>query len=176
MYLPSGNAGIGSVTPVYNMYISKPSPSLATYDAGKSAFSGLLQGDSTDLYINAYRRSSFFTNQPGNLLLQVNGSGIPGTVAGNVGIGITNPDVKLHINGGTDVGAANGGFLQLGSSASTNIGFDNNEIQARNNGLVAKLSVQANGGDFQTGSGTGIYTFTAAGERQQSHTLNRRML
>jgi hypothetical protein len=71
---------------------------------------------------------------------------------GNVGISAIDPEVKLHVVGGTDVGNASGGFLQLGSSNSNNIGFDNNEIQARTNGVVSRLVLQNGGGPLQVGA------------------------
>jgi hypothetical protein len=72
--------------------------------------------------------------------------------SGNVGVSVLHPDVKLHVSDGTDVGNASGGFLQLGSSTGLNIGFDNNEIQARNNGVVSRLVLQNGGGALQIGS------------------------
>jgi hypothetical protein len=67
---------------------------------------------------------------------------------GKVGIGTPSPDVKLHIIGGSDAQLSGGGFLVLGSTGSTNIALDNNEIMARNNGQKATLFLQANGGDL----------------------------
>lgn len=74
---------------------------------------------------------------------------------GNVGIGNLAPAVRLHVSGGTDVAPAGGGFLQLGESASTNIGIDNNEIMARNNGTAANLFLNHMGGDVLIGAGGG---------------------
>lgn len=66
--------------------------------------------------------------------------------AGYVGIGTTNQKTKLHILGGNDVGILGGGYLTLGSITATNIGIDNNEIMARNNGATSTLYLNANGG------------------------------
>ena len=66
---------------------------------------------------------------------------------GKVGIGTTIPEVKLHIKGGSDLNLASGGQFILGSTTGQNLGFDDNEIMARNNGGVAPLYIQGNGGD-----------------------------
>jgi hypothetical protein len=147
----SGNVGLGTSSPSYDLHISRPSPSLGFTDVTNNHVSGSLIGDSSNLLINAYKKSSLALGQPGNLLLQTNSQSIPSFIAGNVGIGTLEPDVKLHVSGGSDVGNGSGGYLQLGNSSSTNIGLDNNEIQARNNGAVAKLTLQFGGGDLQIG-------------------------
>lgn len=50
------------------------------------------------------------------------------------------------MNGGSDVALAGGGFLTLGSTSAQNIGIDNNEIMARNNGAASTLFLNADGG------------------------------
>jgi hypothetical protein len=65
---------------------------------------------------------------------------------GRIGIGQPNPSVKLHVEGGTDAGPTGGGFVQIGSSTSANIAFDNNEIMARDNGATSPLYIQYSGG------------------------------
>jgi len=84
--------------------------------------------------------------------------------SGNVGIGLLNPATKLHIAAGTDVTVSGGGFLQLGNSDNRNLAIDDNEIQQRNNGVAAKLTLQNSGGGMQVGSGVGILNFAASGE------------
>jgi|GEM_PF-1918242 hypothetical protein len=148
----TGNIGIGTSTPSYDVHINRGSPSIGFTDAVKNHFSGFISGDSNNLYINAYRRS-IGTNQSGDLLLQTNNVL---STAGNVGIGTINPVVKLQVESGSDVSGSSGGFLQLGASNSTNIGFDNNEIQARSNGTAGKLFLQASGGDLQIGGTNNI--------------------
>ncbi len=59
---------------------------------------------------------------------------------------LTNEGV-LQLLGGTDVNAANGGFLIAGSLSGLNIGIDNNEIMARNNGAATTLFLNHEGGD-----------------------------
>ena len=80
---------------------------------------------------------------------------IPGTFTpavtvaanGSVGIGTTDPHVRAHILDGTDVEPEVGGYLQLGPSDGTNLAMDNNEIMARNNGVVADLFLNGDGGN-----------------------------
>ena len=75
---------------------------------------------------------------------------------GNVGIGTATPAVKLHVEGGSDTAPGGGGYLVTGSTTSTNISIDNNEIMARNNGQVATLTLNANGGDIVCGGAIDI--------------------
>jgi hypothetical protein len=83
------------------------------------------------LYINM--------NSPADLSLNYGG--------GNVGIGTTGPDVRLHVDGGTDVTPAGGGYAMLGSPTGQNLAIDINEIMARDNGAPSRLSLNAAGGD-----------------------------
>ncbi len=71
-----------------------------------------------------------------------------GYFSGNLGIGTVNPDVKLHIYGGTDASPSSGGYLVTGSITAGNIAIDDNEIMARNNGLTSTLFLNNNGGDL----------------------------
>jgi hypothetical protein len=150
----TGNVGIGTNSPTYDLHINRSSPSIGFFDNAKNHFSGFISGDSSNLQLNAYRKNFSGFNQAGNLIMQVGESGINPLVAGNVGIGTSSPDVKLHINGGSETGSASGGYLQLGSTTAINLGVDNNEIQARNNGVVSKLGLQNSGGGIEMGGAT----------------------
>ncbi len=80
---------------------------------------------------------------------------------------LTNEGV-LQLLGGTDVNAANGGFLIAGSLSGLNIGIDNNEIMARNNGAVTDLFLNHEGGNVLINdlNGTGnVGIGTAPGNR-----------
>ncbi len=70
----------------------------------------------------------------------------------NVGVGTPNPGVRLQVDNGTDLNGASGGFLQLGSTSATNLAFDNNELQARNNLTSSDFFMQLNGGKVGIGT------------------------
>jgi len=75
---------------------------------------------------------------------------------GDVGIGTTAPQARLHVDGGTETTPGGGGYLVVGRTDSTNISFDDNEIQARILGIAAPLLVNPAGGSIhliQSGSG-----------------------
>jgi Collagen triple helix repeat (20 copies) len=74
---------------------------------------------------------------------------------GNVGLGTTSPGFKLHVDLGSDVGPATGGYIVTGNVAGFNLGFDNNEIMARDNGVPAPLFLNHNGGDVRIGQSSG---------------------
>jgi hypothetical protein len=73
---------------------------------------------------------------------------------GFLGVGTTDPQVRLHVDGGTDVDPGNpsSGFLVLGGVSGENLALDNNEIAARNNGALAPLYLNADGGGLQVHS------------------------
>jgi len=68
--------------------------------------------------------------------------------SGNVGLGISNPSVKLHVYSGTDAEPGSGGYIVTGSTSATNLAIDNNEIMARNNGVPSTLYFNDDGGDL----------------------------
>lgn len=71
-----------------------------------------------------------------------------------VGIGMSRPRTQLHVGRGSDVSVTGGGYLTLGKVSSANIGIDNNEIMARNNGATATLNLNINGGTVAIGGPT----------------------
>ena len=78
-----------------------------------------------------------------------NTDGIPITTfenGGNVGIGLSAPAAKLHIDNGSDAAISGGGFVILGDPNTKNIALDDNEIMARNNGVEADLFINNEGG------------------------------
>jgi hypothetical protein len=56
------------------------------------------------------------------------------------------PTVKIATGNNASVAAASAGFLLLGESNTFNVVYDNNEIQARNNGVAADLTLNDEGG------------------------------
>jgi len=87
----------------------------------------------------------------GNSLLSIGESHL----ISNVGIGTTSPDFKLHVIGGSDTSPTGGGYLVLGPSSGVNLSVDNNEIMARENGAVATLHLNADGGQVRIGQNSG---------------------
>jgi hypothetical protein len=63
-------------------------------------------------------------------------------------------NAKLLITGGSDLSLADNasGFLMMGPIDGVNMVLDNNEIQARNNGAAASLTLNNNGGGVRIGS------------------------
>jgi hypothetical protein len=75
----------------------------------------------------------------------------------NVGIGTSSPDTRLEIDHGTDIAGGTGGYLQIGASSNPNLAIDNNELQARNNGIASNLYMQIGGGYVGIGTNTHQY-------------------
>ena len=69
------------------------------------------------------------------------------TQEGKMGLGTVEPKASFQIHGGSDASLAeNSGYLVLGSIDGRNMVLDNNEVQARNNGVRSSLYLQAHGG------------------------------
>ena len=71
---------------------------------------------------------------------------------GRIGIGTSTPDVKLEIQGGSDVSISAGGFIQFGDTFGPNLAIDTNEIMARNLFEYATLFLNSEGGTIVLGS------------------------
>lgn len=69
----------------------------------------------------------------------------------HTGIGTNSPSAKLNIDGGSLLAFGGEGYLKVGNAGGYNIAFDNNQIQAQQNGLAATLHLQANGGNTNFG-------------------------
>lgn len=92
------------------------------------------------------------------LFLQFSGGNIDANSAGgnaifhgNVGVGTSSPAVPLHVTTGSDISPSGGGRIVSGSTAGENVGIDENEIMARNNGVAANLFLNNNGGNVTVG-------------------------
>ena len=140
----TGNTGLGISSSTNKLSVNGR---IGIFSSG--LFVGSLSANNDDFLISAKTGNLLTLTSPGNIIMQQTSS--PGFTAGKVGIGTETPDTKLQVEGGTDVSVTGGGYLQLGASAATNIGVDDNEIQARNNGAAAKLFIQPGGADLQIG-------------------------
>jgi hypothetical protein len=73
--------------------------------------------------------------------------GIYGTTTGGTSQWAGYFDGKVQFVNGSDASLSSDGYIELGSTSSTNVIIDNNEIMARNNGATSKLYLQNDGGD-----------------------------
>ena len=170
----TGNVGIGTTTPGFDLHIRRINPSIGFYDEDDATSSGSIEGDSTNLVINAYRKPIGLFYKAGDIIMQVNGgAGSFTTTPGNVGIGTSSPAGKLHIaTGNVMIGpgspatklhvqsTATGELLRLDGS-SPQINFVSNDVNlafinitgtdlkmgtlASNN--TGKFIIRTNGGD-----------------------------
>jgi hypothetical protein len=159
----AGNLGLGTITPVSKLHIdlSESANSNAIYIDNNNQSSlisfrqdGILQGFIQSVE-DDLRISTNGGNANGILYLGANGiNRVAINGEGNVGIRTSLPAAPLHVFTGDDAAANTNGFLQLGATTSTNLVLDNNEILARNNGVVSTLFVGRDGSMVQIGNST----------------------
>lgn len=182
MYIsPAGNIGIGASDPISKLHIiggtdlsltsngflllgSAGSQNLV-FDNNEiqarddSAFSDLFiqsEGGATqfgktsesNIEIENSTITAFYNGGTETLILQPNGKT---RVGGVLDFGNT----KFHISEGVDAGpaSAQSGYMMIGLSNAENVVFDNNEILARNNGVVSTLFLGRDGSKVQLGNG-----------------------
>jgi len=87
---------------------------------------------------------------------------------GYIGIGSTNintsPDAPLHIETDDFVSLTDNGALLLGASATENMAINTSEIQSRNNGAAADLTINEDGGDVIFGSEANVVDVIVSGK------------
>jgi hypothetical protein len=158
------NVGIGTTLPAGKLHIDltgaatqfailiddddADDPTIRIRKGGTSKAFMLVNGDD-------FRVGTYGTNPNGNLAFQTSSSTrMTITPAGNVGLGTTTPISRFQIVGGTEASLSTHGFMMLGTETAANIVADNNEIMARNNGVVSDLFIQSEGGTTQFGNST----------------------
>jgi hypothetical protein len=166
----AGNIGVGTSAPAANVHVAKAQATMRLESTSSTSGSQLdLQGvEPTGFGTSVLGRVRFLEEAGsvaaemrytdgflGGLFLSVGGQNIfwmssAGTFFGNAG-----DAGALNLLAGSDASPASGGQLVIGSTTSTNVVFDNNEIMARSNGAVAPLSLNHNGGEVRIGQGSG---------------------
>lgn len=150
----TGRVGIGTDNPNRALTVSGSEGTYVNVKAHNDTYEVLLGADSNGGIVS--------TMSNHDLQLRAGGNSTKLTIKtdGDVGIGTTNPHGKLNIVGGNDVNLGDeSGFLVLGNVNGNNVAFDNNEIQARDNGSAATLFLQAEGGDLH------IHSWQPTGEQ-----------
>jgi hypothetical protein len=149
----SQNIGIGITTPSDKLHVNGGRIRVEdnTYPwisfVNGSTLQGFIGADGVNM-----RMGTWPTNASGNLLFRTAGTDrMAISATGNIGIGDLTPDVRVHVTGGTNAAPTGGGFLQLGTTTGTNVGFDNDEIQSRNNGVGSTLYLNYGGGQVWLG-------------------------
>jgi hypothetical protein len=149
-----GKAGIGTnVLPLAELTLSVRGAESNGIDTAAAHIHSSAGGFSQDLFLDGDEIDSLTLGGAGPLHLNSN---VPADVTlarggGNVGVGIYDPEARLHVTGGTDAEPASGGFLVLGDVTGGNLALDSNEIMARNNGATATLFLNNDGGDVKVG-------------------------
>jgi hypothetical protein len=162
----TGNVGIGITNALSALHVHSPDNTFNSYLRLTHQTSGTSFSDGA--YMGLDGNNLLFRNSENGMMLFSNSGGdrLNISSAGNVGIGIgiTTPQAKLHIDGGTNVGSLTGGYLQIGTYSARSLAFDNYQLQARNNGFPAELTLQNHGGGLQIGSGSAVVNITSAGK------------
>jgi hypothetical protein len=158
----AGNLGLGTTSPVARVHID-----LSEVDLNEAVIINNASRESNIQFKNNNVDVGFVQATATDLRIGTNAGNEAGLVAvrtgglnrlivskeGMVGVGTGLPTAPLHVQFGTSVTSGGNGFVQLGSSSSTNLVMDNNEIQARNNGSASNLFLQNNGGNVRIGDG-----------------------
>lgn len=143
----SGNVGIGTSTPTEKLTINATDPAISLLNAGVAK--GFIQSAANTIKLGTYNANTtgslvFITRDVDRMFI---------TSAGNIGLGISNPVGRFQIGTGDDASATTHGYLMMGPANGENLVLDNNEILARNNGVVSTLFLARDGSKVQLGNG-----------------------
>jgi len=143
----SGNVGIGTSSPAEKLTINATDPTISFLNAGVAK--AFLESGGNNITLGTYN-----ANTTGNLVFNTRDiDRMFITSAGNIGMGISNPVGRFQIGTGNDASATSHGYLMMGPENGENLVLDNNEILARNNGVVSTLFLARDGSKVQLGNG-----------------------
>jgi hypothetical protein len=133
---------IPRMTTAQRALIASPATGLLVFDSTTGSF----WFKSAKNWVELTDKSDTIWTKTGSVVYVNNGE--------NVGIGTSSPSTRLEIDRGTDIANGTGGYLQMGATSNPNLAIDNNEIQARNNGIASNLYMQLGGGYVGIGTNT----------------------
>jgi len=92
---------------------------------------------------------------------------------GNIGIGMANittsPQAPVQIETVNNIDLASNGSFMIGNTSTTNMVFNDQEIQSRNNGSTAPLRINEDGGDVTFGAPAARVDVATSGKMQEYH-------